>query len=65
MKPHEIEEISLKRKRTRIGGAHRKAALLQSAPVTGNSTIPTGFVSQNQPQGAAQSIQSVQTQQSI
>lgn len=29
----EIEEVSLKRKRTRIGGAHRKAALLQSAPV--------------------------------
>ena len=30
----EIDDISLKRKRTRIGGAHRKAALLQSAPVT-------------------------------
>ena len=30
----EIDDISLKRKRTRIGGAHRKAALLQSAPVS-------------------------------
>ena len=64
LSPPEIEEISLKRKRTRIGGAHRKAALLQSAPVT-NSTMP-GFISQTQPTNTAQSsMQTVQTQQSI
>lgn len=34
----EIEEISLKRKRTRIGGASRKAALLQSAPLSAMSS---------------------------
>ena len=45
----EIEEISLKRKRTRIGGAHRKAALLQSAPVNNamTSTPVQGFMMQS------------------
>ena len=52
----EIEEISLKRKRTRIGGAHRKAALLQSAPVT-NTTMPGGFISQTQPPAAQSTMQ--------
>ena len=37
LSPQEIEEVSLKRKRTRIGGAHRKASLLNSAPV--NQTL--------------------------
>ena len=41
LSPTEIEEISLKRKRTRIGGAHRKAALLQSAPVNDSMTSTT------------------------
>ena len=41
MSAAEIEEVSLKRKRTRIGGAHRKAALLNTAPVndSNNSII--------------------------
>ena len=43
LSPQEIEEISLKRKRTRIGGAHRKAALLQTAPVNQLTTPPPGF----------------------
>lgn len=39
----EIDDVSLKRKRTRIGGAHRKAALLQSAPVTTLSSSSPGY----------------------
>ena len=39
-----------------ISGAHRKAPLLQSAPVT-NTTMPGGFISQTQPPAAQSTMQ--------